>query len=77
MSTQNTQTLSQEKKVPLSDIVVDGENIALSVMIGILDIVHRRGGLTMEESSKVWECIRFFKSKEPETLNSEHTTEVK
>ena len=64
-STSNTST--EEKKILISDIEINNENMALTVMIGILNLVQKRGGLTMEESAKVWECVSFFKSKSPPT----------
>ena len=64
-STSNTST--EEKKILISDIEINNENMALTVMVGILNLVQKRGGLTMEESAKVWECVSFFKSKSPPT----------
>ena len=61
MDTNKTST--EQKKILISDIEINNENTALTVMIGILNLVQKRGGLTMEESAKVWECVSFFKSK--------------
>jgi hypothetical protein len=63
----NNKTSTEEKKILISDIEINNENIALTVMVGILNLVQKRGGLNMEESAKVWECISFFKSKSPPT----------
>ena len=57
---QEQQTQQQQKQVQLSDISVDNENVALNVMVAMLNMAQRRGAFSMEESSKCWECIKMF-----------------
>ena len=57
---QQTQQQQQQKQVQLSDISVDNENVALNVMVAMLNMAQRRGAFSMEESSKCWECVKMF-----------------
>ena len=45
-------------KVLLKDIIIDSQNTAISVMAGMLEIAQSRGTFNMEESAKIWECIK-------------------
>jgi len=51
----------QEKtQTALKDIVIENENIALNVMVGMLNIAQKRGAFNLEESAKTWECVQMF-----------------
>jgi hypothetical protein len=52
-----------DPKVLLKDIVIDSENKAITVMAGMLEVAQSRGVFNMEESSKIWECIKKFHRK--------------
>jgi len=52
--------LVQEETVKLVDIKIDSENVALNVMVQFLMLSHKRGAYSIEESAKIWECIRMF-----------------
>jgi hypothetical protein len=52
--------VSQEKEVRLVDVVVTDENTALNVMVGFLSLAHKRGVFGIDESAKIWECIKIF-----------------
>ena len=56
----------QNNGVPLSEIKIADQNVALNVMIALLNQAQRRGVFTMEESYKAWESIKMFKPPEPE-----------
>jgi hypothetical protein len=56
-----------EPKVMLKDIVIDSENKAITVMAGMLEVAQSRGVFNMEESSKIWECIKRFHRKPAQT----------
>jgi hypothetical protein len=61
MSTQSQQTQTQQQQqIALSDIEIKDENIALNVMVAMLNMAQRRGAFSMEESSKAWECVKKF-----------------
>lgn len=50
----------QTQEVKLTEVNVDSENVALNVMVGLLNLAQRRGAYNMEESAKAWECIKMF-----------------
>jgi len=49
-----------QKEVKLVDIQVTDENTALNVMVSFLSLAHKRGAFGIDESAKIWECIRMF-----------------
>ena len=50
----------QTQEVKLTEVNVDSENVALNVMVGLLNLAQRRGAYNMEESAKAWECVKMF-----------------
>lgn len=42
------------------DIPITDENTALNVMVNFLSIAQKRGAFTIDESAKIWECIKIF-----------------
>ena len=44
----------------LVDIVVTDNNVAFNLMINFLTLAHKRGVFAIEESAKIWECIKMF-----------------
>ena len=54
----NTQTNQSPPQILLKDIHITNDNVAISVMAGMLEIAQRRGAFNMEEASKIWECIQ-------------------
>ena len=58
-------SVAQEKKpeVKLVDIVVTDENVALNVLVSFLNLAQRRGAFSIDESSKIWECVKVFQKK--------------
>jgi hypothetical protein len=72
MSNQTQQTQqTQQQQVALSEIEIKDENIALNVMVAMLNMAQRRGAFSMEESSKAWECVRKFQRPAPPSDNNE------
>ena len=61
-STQSTKV--PEKDTRLVDIEVKDEIVALNLMVGFLNLAHKRGVFTIDESAKIWECISKFQKKE-------------
>ena len=53
-----------KKEVKLVDVEVKDENVALNLMVGFLNLAHKRGSFTIDESAKIWECIAKFHKKE-------------
>lgn len=53
-----------QQEVRLTEVDVANENVALNVMVGFLNLSQRRGAFNMEESAKVWECVKMFMRRE-------------
>ena len=51
---------ASQKEVKLVDIDITSENIALNVIVSFLNLAQKRGSFTIDESSKIWECIKMF-----------------
>ena len=52
--------VSQQKEVRLVDVAITDENTALNVMVSFLSLAHKRGVFGIDESAKIWECIKMF-----------------
>lgn len=51
---------SQQPVVKLVDIEVKDENVALNLMVSFLNLAQKRGAFTIDESAKIWECVKKF-----------------
>lgn len=51
---------SQGPKTRLVDIAVTNQNEALQLIVTFLNLAQKRGAFTMDESAKIWECVKFF-----------------
>ena len=50
----------RESMAPGTDIAVTDENAALNVMVSYLHLAQKRGAYNIQESAKIWECIKIF-----------------
>ena len=48
------------KQVNLLDIDVVDENSALNVLVGFIGLAQKRGVFAINESAKIYECIKVF-----------------
>jgi hypothetical protein len=68
MEQENEQPIQQTPTTPpqtkLVDIPITNENMALNVIISFVSLAQKRGAFSIEESSKIWECIRKFQKPE-------------
>tara|TARA_B100000927_G_C16359743_1_gene426942 strand:+ start:110 stop:370 length:261 start_codon:yes stop_codon:yes gene_type:complete len=63
LTQQNANTDVKEKnEVRLVDVQVTNENESLRCLVAFLNLAQRRGAFTIDESSKIWECIQIFQS---------------
>lgn len=66
MNTEKNMILSEKTQVQpqpelkLTDIYIVDENTALNVMVNFLTLAHKRGAFGIDESAKIWECIKMF-----------------
>jgi len=57
---QNKEHTSTQQEVRLVDIQIKDENTALNVMVSFLGLAQKRGAFGIDESAKIWECIKIF-----------------
>ena len=50
----------EKKQVRLVDIPVNGPQEALQLIVTFLHLAQKRGAFTLDESAKLWECIKCF-----------------
>jgi hypothetical protein len=65
MEQTNSNDKSQQKEIRLVDIEVTDENTALNLLVGFLSLAQKRGTFSIDESSKIWECIKIFQKSPP------------
>jgi len=51
---------AKEKEIRLTEIPVVDEITALNLMVSFLGLAQKRGAYTIDEASKIWECIKKF-----------------
>ena len=52
----------QQRQIPIRDIVINNDSIAVNIMAFMLDLAHRRGAYTFEEAAKIHECIKYLEN---------------
>jgi hypothetical protein len=57
---QPEQPQPQPQQVNLVSVPITNENVSLNVMVGFLNVAQKRGVFNVQESAKIWECIRMF-----------------
>ena len=58
---QETQTQTQTpKEIRLTDVEIKDENTALNVLVSFVNVAHKKGVYSLDESAKIWECIKMF-----------------
>jgi hypothetical protein len=60
-STTEIPTPSGEKKqVRLVDMPITSQQEALQLFVTFINLAQKRGAFTLDESAKIWECIKMF-----------------
>lgn len=54
----------ETKNINLLEIDIKDENTALNVMVGFLGLAQKRGCFAINESAKIFECVKKFRSHE-------------
>jgi len=49
-----------QSEIKLVDVAIVDENTALNVIVSFLTLAHKRGAFSLDESAKIWECIKIF-----------------
>lgn len=55
-----TQQQQPQPQTSITDANITDENTALNVMVSFLHLAQKRGAFNLQESAKVWECVRLF-----------------
>jgi hypothetical protein len=50
----------EKKETKLTDVEITNENVALNVIVSFLNLAQRRGIFSIDESAKIWECVKKF-----------------
>jgi hypothetical protein len=53
-------TNGQTAKTRLVDVPVSNQNEALQLIVTFLNLAQKRGAFTLDESAKLWECVKQF-----------------
>jgi hypothetical protein len=53
-------SVPEKKEIKLVDVSVTDENVALNLMVSFLSLAQKRGSFGLDESAKIWECVRKF-----------------
>ena len=59
----------------LVDIPLTNQNVALNVIIGFITLGQQRGVYNIQESAKIWECIKMFQQSQSNTNTVEQSVE--
>jgi hypothetical protein len=51
---------SEKKQIDLDDYKIENQEMALNLMGQFLDLAQKRGAFNLQESAKIYECIKFF-----------------
>lgn len=54
------QQQQQQQQPPITEVDVNDENTALNIMVSFLHLAQKRGAFNIQESAKVWECVKLF-----------------
>jgi hypothetical protein len=60
----NQPVIPEKKEIKLVDAEITDENIALNVLVSFVNLAQRRGVFTIDESAKIWECVKKFQRKD-------------
>jgi hypothetical protein len=50
----------EKKQLRLVDVPLNSQQDALQLIVTFLNLAQKRGAFTLDESAKLWECIKMF-----------------
>jgi hypothetical protein len=50
----------EKRQTRLVDVPITNQNDALQLIVTFLHLAQKRGAFTLDESAKLWECIKLF-----------------
>ena len=54
----------EKPEAKLVDVEVTNENMALNLLVSFVHLAQRRGAFNIDESAKIWECVKKFQKPE-------------
>ena len=58
--TEKPEEPTQEPTPKLSEVKVENEVMALNILVSFLAQAQKRGAFSLDESAKIWECVKWF-----------------
>ena len=55
-------SVPEKKQLRLVDVPINTQNDALQLLVTFINLAQKRGAFTLDESAKLWECIKMFQS---------------
>ena len=59
-TTQETTSVAPQEQVKLVNATISDQHMALNVLVGFIGVAQRRGTFALDESAKIYECIKMF-----------------
>jgi hypothetical protein len=59
-TTQIPTATGEKKQVRLVDLPLTNQQEALQLIVTFLNLAQKRGSFSLDESAKLWECIKMF-----------------
>jgi len=56
------QSESEKTETKLTQVPVSDQNVALNLLVSFVNLAQRRGAFSLDEASKIWECIQKFQT---------------
>ena len=53
----------EEPQQKIVDVPVTNPSEALNLLVNFIALAQKRGSFTIDESAKIWECIKQFQTK--------------
>jgi hypothetical protein len=50
----------EKQKLRLVDVPINNQQEALQLLVTFINLAQKRGVFTLDESAKLWECIKMF-----------------
>ena len=57
---QTAPTAPQQEQTKLVNATISDQHMALNVLVGFIGVAQRRGTFALDESAKIYECIKMF-----------------
>jgi len=58
--TKETIPVPQQEQTKLVNATISDQHVALNVLVGFIGVEQRRGTFALDESAKIYECIKMF-----------------